>query len=209
MFSQPPKLRKSKSTRIRPCAAIDPSSRSASCATSSAASFAGITTLSALSESVSIVIVRRRFPARMDEPARRSNAPMPGAVSRGILVLITLLVAILFYVPIGHVDFAENWGEGTFGITLPAREGIVVAVDRGSAADRAGVRPGDRIAGRWNYEIASRVRAPYAGERETVTFERSGRPYSVTLVAGPNKEFGIVQRIGGILAYIPPTVFLV
>lgn len=134
---------------------------------------------------------------------------MPAAVSRGILVLVTLLVAILYYVPIGHVDFAENWGEGTFGITLPAREGVVVAVAPGSAADRAGVRAGDRLADRWNYEIASRVRAPYAGERETLTFERTNKEYTVTLVAGPNKDFGIVQRIGGILAYIPPTVFLI
>ena len=134
---------------------------------------------------------------------------MPRALSRGILVLATLLVAILYYVPIGHVDFAENWGEGTFGITLPPREAVVVAVDAGSPAARAGVRRGDRLADRWNYEAASRVRAPYAGEREMLTFERGNTRYTITLVARPNKDFGVVQRIGGILAYIPPTVFLI
>lgn len=134
---------------------------------------------------------------------------MPRALNRGILVLLTLLVAILYYVPIGHVDFAENWGEGTFGITLPAREAVVVAVDPGSAADRAGVRRGDRLSDRWNYEIASRIRSPYAGERESLTFERNQRLYTVTLVAVPNQSFGILQRIGGVLAYVPPTVFLI
>jgi len=134
---------------------------------------------------------------------------MPRALSRGVLVLVTLLVAILYYVPIGHVDFAENWGEGTFGLTLPAREAVVVAVDPASSAGHAGVRRGDRLADRSNYEVASRVRAPYAGERETLTFERANTRYTVTLIAKPNRDFGVVQRIGGILAYIPPTVFLI
>src|SRR5581483_12014718 len=98
---------------------------------------------------------------------------MPRALSRGVLVLVTLLVAILYYMPIGHVDFAENWGEGTFGITLPAREAVVTGVDPGSAAQRAGVRRGDRLADQSNYEVASRIRAPYAGERQRLTFERN------------------------------------
>lgn len=134
---------------------------------------------------------------------------MPRALSRGILVLLTLLVAILYYVPIGHVDFAETWGEGTFGITLPPREAVVVAVDPGSTAERAGVRRGDRLADRWNYEVASRVRAPYAGERETLRFERNHKAYTVTLTAQPNQTFGTLQRIGGVLALVPPTVFLI
>ena len=129
-------------------------------------------------------------------------------LSRGVLVLVTLLVAVLFYVPIGHVDFAENWGEGTFGITLPPRTTIVVGIDRGSPADRAGVRVGDALADGGNYEIASRIRAPYAGERETLTFVREHTTYVVTLTALSNPSFSLLERIGGVLAYIPPTVFL-
>lgn len=133
---------------------------------------------------------------------------MRQVLSRGVLILVTLSVVVLYYVPIGHVDFAENWGEGTFGITLPLRATIVVGVDRGSPADRAGVRVGDDLAGGGNYEIASRVRAPYAGERETLNFERGHATYAVTLTAQSNPGFGLLQRIGGVLAYIPPTVFL-
>jgi hypothetical protein len=134
---------------------------------------------------------------------------MRQVVSRGVLTLVTLLVVILYYVPIGHVDFAENWGEGTFGIALPARETTVIAVERGSPADRAGVRAGDRLANGGDYETASRVRAPYAGDRAMLTFERGRIRYTVTLTARSNPDFGLLQRIGGVLAYIPPTVFLI
>lgn len=134
---------------------------------------------------------------------------MGPVLSRGALILVTLFVVILFYVPIGRVDFAENWGEGSFGITLPARETTVVAVDRGAPADRAGVRIGDRLVDHGRYEISSLVRAPYAGERETLTFERGRTRYTVTLTARSQPSFGLLRRVGGVLAYIPPSVFLV
>ena len=134
---------------------------------------------------------------------------MRRVLSRGILVLVTLLVVVLYYVPIGHVDFVENWGEGTFGIRLPVRATIVVGVDRGSPADRAGVRAGDRLVDDGNLETASHLRAPYAGERERLTFERDHSRYTVTLTARPNHDFGLLQRIGGVLAYVPVTVFLI
>jgi len=134
---------------------------------------------------------------------------MRKALGQGALALVTLLVVVLYYVPIGHVDFAENWGEGSFGITLPARESAVVAIDRGSPADRAGVRPGDRLANDGNFETASRIRSPYPGELERLTFERGTTTYVVTLTARSNPNFGLLQRIAGVLAYIPPTVFLV
>ncbi|HYL27141.1 MAG TPA: hypothetical protein VEW74_04845, partial [Candidatus Nitrosotalea sp.] len=54
-----------------------------------------------------------------------------------------------------------------------------------------------------------RVRAPYAGERERLTFERDRISRTVTLVAIANPDFTVWQRIGGVLAYIPPTVFLI
>ncbi len=111
--------------------------------------------------------------------------------------------------PIGHVDFAENWGEGTFGITLPLRTTTVIGVDRGSPAYRAGIRVGDRLYDEGNPETAPQVRAPYSGERERLTFERDHVKYTVTLTARSNPDFGLLRRIGGVLAYIPPTVFLV
>ncbi len=134
---------------------------------------------------------------------------MRQALSRGLLILVTLLVITIYYVPIGHVDFAENWGEGTFGVTLPPRVAIVVSVDRGSPADRAGIRAGDRLVDRGDPEIASRLRSPYPGERERLELQRGEVVYRVTLSAIPSPGFGIWQRIGGILAYIPPTVFLI
>ncbi len=134
---------------------------------------------------------------------------MRQALSRGLLILVTLLVITIYYVPIGHVDFAENWGEGTFGLTLPPRVAIVVSVDRGSPADRAGIRAGDRLVDRGDPEIASRLRSPYPGERERLELQRGEVVYRVTLSAIPSPSYGIWQRIGGILAYIPPTVFLI
>ena len=44
---------------------------------------------------------------------------MRQTLARAFLIMVTLFVVAIYYVPIGHVDFAENWGEGTFGIALP------------------------------------------------------------------------------------------
>lgn len=130
-------------------------------------------------------------------------------LSRGLLFLVTLFVVTIYYLPIGHVDFAENWGEGTFGVSIPVRTVIVVSVDRGSSADRAGIRAGDRLLDRGDQEVVPRLRSPYPGERETVQLQRNRIAYTVTLTAGPNRNFDIRQRVGGILAYLPPTVFLI
>jgi len=134
---------------------------------------------------------------------------MRQTVSRALLMIVTLAVVTFYYLPLGHVDFAENWGEGSFGVTLPPRTTIVASVDRGSAADRAGIRVGDRLVDGGDYEIGSRLRSPYPGERERLAFARGSAVYWVTLTATPNRSFGIWQRLGGILAYIPPTVFLI
>src|SRR5215469_1739831 len=86
-------------------------------------------------------------------PPNAKGDAMRQALSRGLLILVTLFVAALYYLPIGHVDFAENWGEGTFGLTLPPRTAVVVGVEKGSPADRAGIRPGDRVVDEGNYAI--------------------------------------------------------
>ena len=50
---------------------------------------------------------------------------MRQTLARALLIIVTLFVVVIYYVPIGHVDFAENWGEGTFGIALPPQRLIV------------------------------------------------------------------------------------
>ena len=130
-------------------------------------------------------------------------------LARALLIIVTLFVVVLYYVPIGHVDFAESWGEGTFGIALPPQQLVVTTVERGSVADRAGVSAGDRLLINGNYEVPARIRSAYPGERETLRFERGGVARTVTLTAVPNRNFSILSRIGGVLAYLPPTVFLV
>jgi hypothetical protein len=131
------------------------------------------------------------------------------ALARGFLILVTLFVVAIYYLPIGHVDFAENWGEGTFGLTLPPRTVTVVSVDKGSPADRAGIRTGDRLVDRGDYEISSRLRSPYPHEREVLKFERHNATYVAILTGITNPSFGVWQRVGGVLAYVPPTVFLI
>jgi hypothetical protein len=130
-------------------------------------------------------------------------------LARALLIIVTLCVAVIYYSPIGHVDFAENWGEGTFGIALPPQRVVVAGVDSGSPADRAGVRVGDRLVTRGDFEISSRVRSAYKGEHETLTFERGDETRTVTLGAVSEPSFSLWQRIGGVLAYVPPTIFLI
>jgi hypothetical protein len=134
---------------------------------------------------------------------------MRQALARGFLILVTLFVVAIYYLPIGHVDFAENWGEGTFGLTIPPRTATVVSVDKGSSAYRAGIRTGDRLAERGDYEISSRLRSAYPRERETIQLERNNVTYVAIVTGVPNPNFGLWQRIGGVLAYLPPTVFLI
>jgi hypothetical protein len=130
-------------------------------------------------------------------------------VSRALLIVVTLLVVAIYYLPIGHTDFVENWGEGSFGASIVPRSATIDSVEPGSPAARAGIRPGDRLVTGEDYEIASRVRAAYPREREVLTLERNGVRHVVAVTAVPNPSFGIWQRIGGILAYLPPTYFLV
>ena len=130
-------------------------------------------------------------------------------LSRGLLGLVTLLVVIIYYMPIGHVDFAENWGEGTFGLYVAPRSTAIASVLRGSPADRAGIRVGDTLVDGGDYAVSSRIRSPYPGERETFTLRHGPLVYNVTVTAIPDRRFGIWQRIAGVLAYLPPTVFLI
>ncbi len=132
----------------------------------------------------------------------------PKLLSRAVLVAVTLLVAICYYVPAGHVNFVEAWGEGTFGVQLPTRGTRIAGVDPGSPAARAGVRAGDRLVVR-DWRELSRFGSPYAGSTETYAIERDGIERAVTLTAVPVTSFGAWQRAGGLLALLPPTIFLI
>jgi hypothetical protein len=134
---------------------------------------------------------------------------MRKTLSRALLIVVTLVVITIYYLPVGHVDFIENWGEGAFGANTFSRSDIVASVDPGSPADRAGVRAGDRLVENGTVKTSSLLRAPYTGETENFAFIRQGHIYDVTLKAIPVAQFTIWQRIGGILAYIPPTIFLI
>ena len=131
-------------------------------------------------------------------------------IARTILIVVTLVVAIVYYTPAGQVDFLEDWGGGTYGIeTTQNGDPVVQGVIPGSPADRAGIRPGDRFV---HYRIGNswaRINTPYVGETRTVGIEHDGVVRAVTLTATPVPGFGLGQRIGGVLALIPPTVFLI
>lgn len=134
---------------------------------------------------------------------------MARMLSRAVTIAVTLLVVVFYYAPVGHYDFAENWGEGTFGAQMTPRTVEVVSVLPGGPADRAGLRPGDRVLGRdVGYVEQTRFTSPYAGETQTFSFERDGRTKQATMTAVPVSGFGLPQRIGGILAILPATIFL-
>ncbi len=128
--------------------------------------------------------------------------------ARVILVLATAAVILLFYVPLGHTDFANRWGDGTFGIHLPPAGGTTVSsVDPGSPAWKAGLRPGDTVVESW--EALSELSFPRAGDRAAMTFlDPSDRRHAVTMRAVSVANFGAIQRILGILAIVPATIFL-
>jgi hypothetical protein len=131
-------------------------------------------------------------------------------LARTFLIVVTIVVAIVYYMPAGQVDFLENWGGGTFGVELtPNGDPIVQGVLPGSPADKAGLRPGDRLT---HYRVGNAwagINTPYAGETRTIGFVRDGVVHTVTLIAVTVPSFGLLQRIGGALALIPPTVFLI
>lgn len=130
-------------------------------------------------------------------------------LARAILFFVTALVVLIYYVPAGHVDYAENWGEGTFGLELRGTTPVVDVVDPGSPAERAGIRPGDRLDTFRRGSAWPRLTSPYAGETITTPVSTNGVERNVTMTAIPVAGFGIWQRIGGIVALIPATVFLI
>jgi hypothetical protein len=130
-------------------------------------------------------------------------------LARTLLILFTAVVAIIYYGPVGHADYAGRWGDGTYGIGATRLvTPTVEEVRPGSPAERAGVRPGDVLQAKSLSEYTTIVN-PVTGERNTFTFQRpGGEAYQVTLTATPVPGFTTWDRITGILAVIPVTVFL-
>lgn len=133
-------------------------------------------------------------------------------LARTVLVVITAVVVVIFYTPLGHADYVGRWGDGTYGVTAARYASVVVAsVDAGSPAARAGVRAGDKLVALQPFTGKMLdLETPRAGDRETFTLMHAdGRTYSVTMLAVPVAGFGTWNRLTSILGIIPATIFLI
>jgi len=131
-------------------------------------------------------------------------------IARIVLIAITALVIAIFYVPLGHSDYAGAWGGGTYGIVASRQfTARVDTVAPGSPADLAGVRGGDTLeVAPFSKDFPALV-YPRAGDRRTFIFRRpNGHAYSVTMTAVPLASFTRTVQLLGILAILPATVFI-
>ncbi len=131
------------------------------------------------------------------------------ATARFILFAISAFVLVVFYVPLGHSDYTGRWGGGTYGAA--ATRGMrarVTKIEPDSPAQRAGIRVGDRLvvapfSNEWVHE-----EFPRAGEVERFMVLRpDGSRFSVTMRAIPVRDFTLWDRITGVLAIVPATIF--
>ena len=130
--------------------------------------------------------------------------------ARLVLIAITALVIVIFYIPLGHANYAGVWGGGTYGIE--ATRQFSARVDRvtpRSPAAAAGVRAGDTLdVAPFSKDFPALV-YPRAGDRGTFTFSRpDGSMYSATMTAVPLASFTRPTQLLGILAIIPATIFV-
>lgn len=130
--------------------------------------------------------------------------------ARVFLVIVTALVVLVYYVPAWHVDYLEQWCDGTFGLHLTRYTGTVESVDPGSSAAHAGLQPGDSVVAQpFDSPTWLRLISPFVPETQSFDFRRHGGVIHVSLRAQPRPGFGTWQRITGLLSMIPGTVFLV
>ncbi len=131
-------------------------------------------------------------------------------LGRVVLALVTAMILAVFYPPLGHTDYAGTWGDGTYGVSLGRGFGSrVTRVESGSPAQRAGVRPGDRVVMKPFSPEPLFLAFPRVGERGTFLLEHpDGTQFRVSLVAVPVPRFTNADRISGVLAIVPATIFL-
>lgn len=132
-------------------------------------------------------------------------------LSRWILVAVTALCIALFYFPLGHDDYVGRWGDGTYGIETDGNSSAVVgAVAPGSPAAAAGVRPGDVIITAPFERTYLDAEVPIAGQRLAFDVRHAdGSVAHVAMTAVPVPGFSAWDRITGIAAILPATIFLV
>jgi hypothetical protein len=128
---------------------------------------------------------------------------------RVVLVLITALVVLIFYVPIGHTDYAGVWHGGTYGADASRSfDGFIGEVVARSPADRAGIRVGDRLQVAPFSKDYPRFAFPRVGDRGSFMLRRAdGSSYSVTMTA-ISSSFTPTAQILGIVAMLPATIFV-
>lgn len=129
------------------------------------------------------------------------------AAHRAALVILTAIVVVLYYAPAGRVDYVERWGGGTFGASLQRFMKIENVIPGGPAA-RAGIRNGDKIVMKPLEPASPRFNFPLAGESTQFTVEHDGVRRNVTLTAD-TVPFTRLDALGGLLALIPGTIFLI
>ncbi|MDQ2865641.1 MAG: hypothetical protein M3R51_05395 [Candidatus Eremiobacteraeota bacterium] len=132
------------------------------------------------------------------------------ATSQFILFVVTAFVIAVFYVPLGHSDYAGRWGDGTFGMQISLHgSSRIDAVAPDSPAAAAGVRVGDSALFSPLFLAWTRTQSPRAGQRESFTFVHpGGKRYRITMTAVPVSGFSLWDRITGVLAIVPATIFL-
>ncbi|MBC5816545.1 MAG: hypothetical protein GIW97_08395 [Candidatus Eremiobacteraeota bacterium] len=130
------------------------------------------------------------------------------AVARAILIGVTAFVILLYYVPLGHVDYLDNWREGTYGFTLAQNSPVLEDVSSPKLIAE-GIRPGDHLAISLYSMNYSRAQFPRAGERMTLRFLTHSGVRTETLTAYRRVQFDVWTRLAGIAAILPGTVFLI
>lgn len=130
-------------------------------------------------------------------------------LARTILFAVTAVICIIIYGPLGHSDYTGRWGDGTFGV-VQNRSSIagIEDITPGLPAAKAGVHLDDAMIAN-SINDYTELTNPLAGDKRTFTFQRpDGSRYEATMTAVPVPGFTTWDRITGILATIPATIFL-